>query len=156
MSKLEEMFPNGWYPVLRDHLQSESFRDIGRSLRGIYKSGKELTPRFPDTFRAFKECPFRNLHTIILGMDPYPGKVSNEQCVADGIAFSSRDSVTCPKSLNYILEAIDRDVYKGEGYKLTDSFDLKRWSNQGILLLNCALTLPLKEKAGAHIGLWHP
>lgn len=33
---------------------------------------------------------------------------------------------------------------------------MTRWANQGILLLNCALTLPMKSQAGSHIKLWEP
>lgn len=150
------MFPNGWYNQLQDHLHSESFRGIARETIRLQKQGVELTPKIKDTFRAFVECPYDRLHTIILGMDPYPGKVDKNNYVADGIAFSSRYSKTCPKSLNYLLEVIDRDIYDGKGYHLTQNFDLTRWANQGILLLNCALSLPIKEKSGFHIPLWHP
>lgn len=116
----------------------------------------QLTPRFSDTFRAFKECPWDKLNTVILGLDPYPGKIDSTTFVADGLAFSSKYSTKCPKSLNQILSAIDRDVYKGAGFGLGETFDLTKWANQGILLINCALTYPIGQKSGAHINLWYP
>jgi uracil-DNA glycosylase len=120
------------------------------------KSGTRITPRFPDTFRAFKECKWDDLHTVILGQDPYPGIIDNTTPVADGLAFSSRYSKTCPKSLAQVVRAIDIDIYNSTGYDIGDDFDLSRWANQGILLLNTALSLPLGHKSGAHVNLWHP
>lgn len=152
--KLKQMFGDGWYHLLKDYLGSVSFRNIGERLYRMSKDKVEITPRFPDTFRAFKECPLNAFHSVVLGMDPYPGRVPNTvHYVADGLAFSSRNSVTCPKSLQYIFHAIDEDIYGKAGY-YPENFDLKRWANQGILLLNCALSLPMGEKAGAHIELW--
>lgn len=78
---------------------------------------------------------------------PYPGKIDEHIYVADGIAFSSRLSTRIPKSLDYIYKAL------GEG---RDALDLTHWANDGILLLNCALTFPIKGKSGAHIALWRP
>lgn len=85
----------------------------------------------------------------------YNNKTKKGELVADGIAFSSKNSETCPKSLNYILEAIDQDIYNLEGFELGKSYDLTKWANQGILLVNCGLTTTI-GKAGAHIQLWSP
>ena len=156
MSKLEEMFRNGWYPILKEHLHSESFRNLGKELKTYSNNRVEITPKFQDTFRAFQECPYSILNTIIIGTDPYPNKVSNGVYVADGLAFSSRDSKTCPRVLDYILNAIDETIYNGEGYNLTKSYDLKKWANQGVLLLNSALTLPLNRRTGEHLKIWNP
>ena len=154
MSKLREMFGEGWYNALGEYLQSPNFRtEIGSGLLTLSKKGVEITPKFTDTFRAFKECPWEKIHTVILGMDPYPGKIDKTTYVADGLAFSSRDSKTCPKSLQFIFNAVNKDIYDNAGY-YPENFDLKRWANQGILLLNCALSLPIKEKSGTHIELW--
>lgn len=120
------------------------------------KQGKEMTPRFSETFRAFKECPWHKLHTVLLGQDPYSGKISKGVYVADGLAFSSRNSTKCPKSLEHIYRAVDRDIYKGTATHLTDTFDLTKWANQGILLLNTALSFPIGQKSAAHVNLWHP
>lgn len=153
MNKLKEMFGNGWYEALSEYLHSPDFRNVGQTLLKLSKSNIEITPKFKDTFRAFKECPWENLNTVILGMDPYPGKIDTNTYIADGIAFSSRDSKTCPKSLQYIFGAINRDIYGNAGY-YTQDFNLTRWSEQGILLLNCALSLPIKGSSGEHLELW--
>jgi uracil-DNA glycosylase len=155
--KLKNMLGDGWYNQLSPFLNSEKFISIGKELSYQSKQLKEITPSFTNIFRAFKECSWERIHTVILGMDPYGGKIGNEY-IADGIAFSSRTSKTCPASLNHIIRAIEESILNGESYDLNKypNYDLTRWSNQGILLINCALSLPLKEKAGTHIPLWTP
>lgn len=154
-SKLEGMFGKGWYQQLEPFLTSSQFRKIGNILS--YEAGqlKEITPKFEDTFRAFKECPWERVHTVLLGMDPYPGKINDNTYVADGIAFSSRHSQKCPDSLRYIFRALEEDIYKGESY-VVENYDLTRWANQGILLINCALSFPRGEKSGSHFKMWQP
>lgn len=156
MAKLEDLFESGWYKELDDHLHSQAFREIGQTLHNISKSRIPMTPKFEDMFRAFKECSWSSLHTVLIGQDPYPGKVDEKNYVADGLAFSSRNSKTIPKSLNYIYEALEKDFEVP--YENAENFDLTRWAKQGILLLNCALTLPqsVNTKSGAHVLLWSP
>jgi uracil-DNA glycosylase len=104
------------------------------------------------------ECDWDSLHTVILGLDPYPGVIKHKsQFVADGLAFSSRHSDSCPKSLDLIFKAIETDLYDGLWLDVpVTNFDLTKWANQGILLLNSALTFPLGQKSGAHVELWKP
>jgi uracil-DNA glycosylase len=158
MSKLNEMFEAGWYKELEEHLKSPSFRQVGQTLHDMAKRRIEIAPKFEDTFRAFKECPWGKLHTVILGQDPYPGKIDPKTYVADGIAFSSKNSKKIPKSLDYIMKAIDEDIFAGTNFDELPNFDLTRWANQGILLLNTALTFPINtdSKSGAHANLWNP
>jgi uracil-DNA glycosylase len=156
MSKLQEMFEPGWYKALEDHLHSEAFRNIGRTLLTLSKKRVEITPKFSDTFRAFRECRWDNLNTVLLGQDPYPAKVDKTTYVADGLSFSSRYAKAIPKSLNHIYESIERDIYHGADYEHADEYDLSRWAKQGVLLLNTSLSLPIGGKSGSHIGLWSP
>lgn len=148
-------FEKGWYEILKPYFQTNHFKDIGKQLIEISKQ-QRVVPEFKDTFRAFRECSWSNLNTVILGMDPYPGINPNGSCVADGLAFSARYSTKCPKSLDYIYKAIDYDIYKNESTVLGNTLDLSYLANQGILLLNCALTFPIGGKAGDHIELWRP
>jgi uracil-DNA glycosylase len=151
--KLRDLFEHDWYRKLEPFLKSPMFKDIGKVLTAC---DREITPRFEDTFRAFKECPWSKLSVVIMGLDPFPGKLPDGRYIADGLAFSARDSIGCPKSLDTILDAIDQEIYNGEGYHLTQTFDLGRWARQGVLLLNSALSYPLGTPSGTHTALWHP
>ena len=155
MSKLKDCFEEGWWNALKPYLESKDFKDLGKKLVSESKD-KIITPKFSDTFNAFKYCPYRKINTIILGTDPYPGMIDSGIYVADGLAFSSKYSRSCPKSLNYIQEAISEDVYNGDNYMIGTNWNLRSWAEQGILLLNCALTFPIGGKTGDHVDLWSP
>ena len=100
-------------------------------------------------FKAFKECPYNELKVIIMGQEPY-----SQINVADGIAFSC-SKATIPSEiqecLNFILQEINKTVYNGEC--ISNVPDLTRWSNQGILMLNTALTAQI-GKINQHYSIW--
>ena len=134
---------SGWTPALAPFINGLSFDIILNSLVSMYQSGKRFTPRFKDIFNAFKECPYKDIKVIVIGQDPYP-----QLGVADGIAFSCSKKGKTEKSLQYIFKAI---YGEHEGY----NNDLRRWSNQGVLLLNTAFTCEINS-IGSHINLWKP
>ncbi len=96
------------------------------------------------TFAALEQCQPADTKIVIIGQDPYhsPGK-------ADGLAFSIPDSFGGRlDSLGNIFKEIETDL----GQKRTRT-GLHDWADQGVLLLNTALTVPPgKPKAHAHLG----
>jgi len=139
-SKLKDC---GWYEPLKEFTESDSFYQIVDFLFYESVAGREFTPTLKNIFRAFEECPFDNLKVVIVGQDPYPQKG-----VADGIAFSCSRKLRPEKSLQYIFKSLEEtcDIVGG-------SPDLKRWSNQGVLMLNTALTTQV-QNIGAHKLIW--
>ena len=130
---------SGWERVLSPYINGLSFDHIMNTLIDGVKKGRRFTPKFKDTFNAFIECPYDNVKVVIVGQDPYP-----QLGVADGIAFSCSNKGKAEKSLQYILKALgdeDGDV------------NLKRWANQGVLLINTALTVEV-NKIGSHYSIW--
>lgn len=79
---------------------------------------------------------------------PYP-----QLGVADGISFSCGNTGKLQPSLKFIFEEIERTVY--QGYPTHQDVDLKRWSEQGILMLNTALTVEVGN-IGSHYDIWKP
>ena len=144
-AKLE---PSGWARVLRSFIYSKDFENIVLSLAKQTRDGKRFTPTMKNWFRAFEECPYDQLKVVMVGQDPYPGFGH-----ADGIAFSLSQTDDMQPSLEYMLNAVNRTVYNGRNVS-TDK-DLKRWSNQGVLLLNTALTTNI-GKIGQHYLVWRP
>jgi uracil-DNA glycosylase len=138
---------SGWGRVLHGFIFSKEFETIILQLAKQARDGKRFTPTLKNIFRAFEECPFSELKVVIVGQDPYPGY--NQ---ADGIAFSLKDSDMQP-SLDYILRAVNETVYNHQA--VSHEKDLKRWSNQGVLLLNTALTTTV-GKVGQHYLIWQP
>lgn len=144
----EKLEPSGWGRVLKSFIFSGDFDNIIKELAKQSNDGKRFTPPLKDVFRAFIECPYNDLKVVIIGQDPYP-----QINTADGIAFSCGKTKELQPSLEYILNEVNRTVYNGNPGSLDP--DLTRWSNQGILMLNTALTTTV-GKIGQHYKIWQP
>jgi len=140
----EKLKQTGWDRVLKTFILSSDFYGILEKLWIESEDGKKFTPVIKDLFRAFEECPYDNLKVVLVGQDPYP-----KLGVADGVAFSCSKSDIQP-SLRYIYTGIAH-----EGIQCDNKPDLTHWSNQGILMLNTALTTQI-NKIGTHVELWKP
>ena len=73
--------------------------------------------------------------------------------MADGIAFSCSKTMRLQPSLKFMLDEVNRTVYNGDC--VSNNPDLTRWSRQGILMLNTALTTEI-GKIGKHYDIWKP
>ncbi len=138
---------SGWGDKLKTFLLSNDFHVVLETLLNEARAGKRFTPVAKQIFRAFQECPYDKLKVVIIGQDPYP-----QPYVADGISFSCSNTNRAEASLRYMFKAIEDNIYK-DGYNWDP--DLARWSNQGMLLINCAFTTNI-HKVGAHYELWKP
>ena len=108
------------------------------------KLDADILPPPALTFAALERCQPDHTRVVIIGQDPYhtPGK-------ADGLAFSIPDDFGGRlDSLGNIFKEIDSDLDQ----KRTKT-GLQDWADQGVLLLNTALTVPPgKPKAHAKLG----
>jgi uracil-DNA glycosylase len=144
----KKLEPSGWGRILKSFIFSSDFDNIIKELGNQVNHGKRFTPTFKNMFRAFEECPYDKLKVIVVGQDPYP-----TPGVADGIAFSCKNTPNLQPSIRYILTAINDTVYDGNA--TSHEKDLTRWANQGVLLLNTALTTTV-SKSGQHFKIWQP
>jgi len=143
----KRLVPSGWGGKLKAFILSNEFYEILLELHSQSQNKKHFTPVIRDLFKAFEECPYDDLKVIMIGQDPYP-----QAGIADGISFSCSKTSKVQPPLKYILKEIEETVYpKG----MTWDPDLKRWSNQGVLMLNTALTCEISN-IGSHIKLWKP
>lgn len=143
----EKLKPSGWGDVLKAFIMGDEFLDILKELWAQNQDGLRFTPGLKQIFRAFEECPYDKVKVIMIGQDPYP-----QAKVADGIAFSCSNVEKPQPSLKYMFKEIDATVYDGQ---YDGDLDLARWSNQGILMLNTALTTHIGS-VGVHYKLWAP
>ena len=148
MKLYEKLVSSGWGGKLKMFLLSDEFYQILSILHNNSQNNKRFTPIIKDMFRAFAECPYNDLKVVIVGQDPYP-----QAGVADGISFSCSYTQKVQPSLRYIFKEIEDSVYPEEGYRWDP--DLSRWSKQGVLMLNTALTCEV-TKIGSHIDFWKP
>jgi len=126
-----------WYPLLEPIVTSDYFKKVITQVQKCKAEGKKVYPDTKSTFRAFNLCQLQDLKVVILGQDPYP-----QLGVADGIAFSCSNTGKAEKSLQYINTALG-----------TNHTDLRYWANQGVLLINTAMTVQV-NKIGSHYHLW--
>jgi uracil-DNA glycosylase len=144
----ERLETSGWGEVLKPFIFSLEFEKILITLYNFTKIDKRFTPSFKDMFRAFEECPYSDLKLIIVNNEPY-----NQINMADGISFSCSKMIKPHPILKFILEDINTTVYSGHSVSIDK--DLKRWSNQGILMLNTSLTAEI-NKPNQHHEIWKP
>jgi uracil-DNA glycosylase len=144
---IEKLKPSGWANKLKGFIQSSDFDKILETLYNEREAGKRFTPPLKQVFRAFEECPEKDLKVVIIGQDPYP-----MMGVADGLAFSCGITQKPQPSLRNMFEAIEETVY--QGFPTYQDPDLTRWANQGVLLLNTALTCQI-DKIGSHYHIWN-
>jgi uracil-DNA glycosylase len=143
----EKLKASGWGDPLKAFILSSDFEKILNFLLKESLNGRKFTPVLKQLFTAFEECPYDKVQVVMLGMDPYPYLGT-----ADGIAFSCSNTMKPAASLQFIQKEIVDTVYKDNR---TMNPDLRYLSNQGVLLLNTALTTEI-DKVGVHIELWRP
>ena len=122
----------------------ENFSNLNLILDEILalkSSGKTIYP--DDVFAAFNKTPLDKVKAVILGQDPYHNP--NE---ANGLAFSVNEGIKFPPSLRNIFKELESNL----GIVRTNS-DLSDWAEQGVLLLNTALTVE-KNSPNCHKALW--
>ncbi len=104
---------------------------------------KSITPPISSIFNFARYTALDKIKVVILGQDPYP-KAGD----AHGLAFSCLTNV--PASLNNIFKCL---MYHKLIKSIPTSGDLIGWAEQGVLLLNCALTTQI-GKSNAHVDYW--
>ena len=113
----------------------------------ILNAGIKITPEPSEVFNSFRFCHFDRLKVIILGQDPYP-----QEGIATGIAFANkRGSWETSPSLNVIRKSVEPDDLPMSEWDPS----LLNWCEQGVLLLNSALTTEI-NKIGVHYDIWRP
>lgn len=138
---IEEYFGD-WLKVL----DKKALIEVTNKVMAIARI-KPICPDISNIFKAFEVCPYNNLKIVMIGQDPYPQKG-----VATGILFGNKADVkNISPSLNIIKEAaINFEV--PHNYINFDQ-TLESWANQGILMLNSALTVEM-NKIGSHVMVW--
>ncbi|RVQ67852.1 uracil-DNA glycosylase [Croceicoccus ponticola] len=132
--------PASWAPVLEPVFASEQARALHGWLDEQEEAGRTVYPPRADWLRALELTPLDKVKVVILGQDPYHGPGQ-----AHGLAFSVPDGVKLPPSLRNVYKELEADC----GVVPADGGDLTHWAEQGVLLLNNALTVEAGS-AGSH------
>ena len=130
-----------WQEALAAEFEAPYFSALTDFVRAEYAAGTCYPPA-GEIFAAFDRCPFPEVKVVLLGQDPYHGAGQ-----AEGLCFSVRDGVPPPPSLHNIFKELHTDL----GAPVPTSGSLRRWADQGVLLLNATLTVRAGA-AGSHQG----
>ena len=126
-----------WKAVLKDEFLKTYFSETVNFLKTEKVAGKIIYPPGSLIFNAFNTTPFNKLKVVILGQDPYHGPGQ-----AHGLSFSVPPGIKPPPSLVNIFKELKNDI----GIQMPkEKGDLTHWAQQGVLLLNTALTVRAGE-----------
>ncbi|MFD7613927.1 uracil-DNA glycosylase [Streptomyces sp. NPDC059828] len=137
---LNELVEPGWAEALGP--VAERIAAMGDFLRAEIAAGRTYLPAGAHVLRAFQQ-PFDDVRVLIVGQDPYP-----TPGMAIGHSFAVAPEV---RNLPGSLENIFREMNTDLGLSRPSNGDLTPWTEQGVLLLNRALTTAPRSP-GAHRG----
>ena len=126
---------NDWDLLLAAEWEKTYYQNLRKELIKEYRNYK-VYPDMYDIFNALKSVSYEDCKVVILGQDPYHGKGQ-----AHGYAFSVKKGVKTPPSLINIYKEMHEDI----GTYIPDNGYLKKWADQGVLLLNTSLTVRAGE-----------
>lgn len=136
------MIDNDWLDCLQGEFKKPYYRDLYQFVRQEYNT-HVIYPPADDIFNAFHFTPLSKVKVLILGQDPYHGEHQ-----AHGLSFSVLpDQPELPPSLQNIYKELQDDL----GCYIPNNGYLKKWADQGVLLLNTVLTVRAHQ-AGSHQG----
>jgi uracil-DNA glycosylase len=130
-----------WKKVLEDEFEKDYMKDLKSFLQKEKETGHIIYPRGNLIFNAFNHTPFDKVKVVLLGQDPYHGKDQ-----AHGLSFSVKKGIPPPPSLKNIYKELETDI---PGFRSPAHGELTKWADQGVLLLNAALTVRARDP-GSH------
>lgn len=136
---MANILKNDWKDLLDDEFNKEYYQTLRNFLITEYKT-RTIYPDKYDIFNALHFTPYKNIKVVILGQDPYHGPGQ-----AHGLSFSVNPGIKTPPSLLNIYKELNSDL----GCYIPNNGYLKKWADQGVLLLNTSLTVRAGE-ANSH------
>lgn len=128
---MKEILHNKWNDILKDQFEQDYYKELRKFLVNEYKT-KKIYPGMYDIFNALHYTDYDKVKVVILGQDPYHGP--NQ---AHGLSFSVKPGVPAPPSLKNVYKELHDDL----GCYIPNNGYLKKWADEGVLLLNTVLTV---------------
>ena len=122
-----------WADAIGAEKQQPYFKKIIQQVNTERQSGQIIYPPAHDVFNAFRYTEFNRVKVVIIGQDPY-----HNENQAHGLAFSVQQGVEIPPSLKNIYKELASDI---DGFQIPNHGCLKKWADEGVLLLNTVLTV---------------
>lgn len=136
------MIENDWLDSISGEFSKPYYRNLYQFVKEEY-SQRVIYPPADDIFNALHFTPLSKVKVLILGQDPY-----HNEHQAHGLSFSVLpDQKDIPPSLQNIYKELQGDL----GCTIPNNGYLKKWADQGVLLLNTVLTVRAHQ-ANSHQG----
>ena len=137
------MLDGEWAKAVGAEFKKPYYRDLYNFVRDEYAT-HVVYPPADDIFNAMHFTPLNKVKVLILGQDPY-----HNVNQAHGLSFSVLPSQKdIPPSLQNIYKELNDDL----GCDIPNNGYLKKWADQGVLLLNTVLTVQA-HKPMSHRGV---
>lgn len=130
-----------WKYSLEKEFDKPYYQNLLRFLDEEYENNNIFPPRNM-LFTAFSYTPLEKVKVLILGQDPY-----HDENQAHGLAFSVLAGQKIPPSLMNIYKELAADL----GCYIPNHGYLKKWADQGVLMLNAVLSVRAHQ-ANSHKG----
>lgn len=136
------MITNDWLTELEDEFKKPYYKKLYGFVKDEY-SKTVIYPPIEDIFNALHFTPLNKVKVLVLGQDPY-----HNENQAHGLSFSVLPKQReIPPSLQNIYKELQEDT----GCYIPNNGYLKKWADQGVLLLNTVLTVRAHQ-ANSHRG----
>ena len=126
------MITNDWLDDIQGEFKKPYYKELYQFVRDEY-SKTVIYPPADDIFNAMHFTPLSKVKVLLLGQDPY-----HNVNQAHGLSFSVLpEQKEIPPSLQNIYKELHDDL----GCYIPNNGYLKKWADQGVLLLNTVLTV---------------
>lgn len=132
---------NGWAPLLSGEFEKPYYEELREFLKLEYEK-ETIYPPKEGIFNSLHYTDYSDVKVVLLGQDPYHGPGQ-----AQGLSFSVKPGVAIPPSLRNIFKELNNDL----GCSIPSHGYLKKWADQGVLMLNTVLTVR-EGRAHSHRG----
>lgn len=136
---MPKILKNDWKKYLDEEFEKDYYLKLRNKLKEDYKT-KIVYPPMEDIFNALHYTSYKDTKVLILGQDPY-----HQKGQAHGLSFSVNKGIKTPPSLQNIYKELSTDL----GLYVPNNGYLKKWADQGVLLLNATLTV-IDSQANSH------
>ena len=135
-------FENDWKDLLAPEFEKDYYKKLHGFLAREYRT-QTVYPDMYEIFATLQATPYHEVKAVILGQDPYHGPGQ-----AHGFSFSVKPGIEVPPSLQNIYKELQSDL----GCTIPTTGYLKKWADQGVLMLNAVLTVRAGY-ANSHAGM---
>lgn len=140
-------------PIIKINLTAEAERSL-KGWPGLFDKVRDVVPSVDqrslpeceNIFRIFRSVTADDVKVIILGQDPYHNGAATGHC------FEVKTGFPINPSWRNIVKKLNSEGFDTE---LEFGHDLSKWTNQGVLLLNTALTV-MPSDPESDLLIWRP